>query len=47
MKKRLCSRKRPSTLRTEMFSLIPLTPGRIPQMRRATMSIFAPAFDAR
>ena len=43
---RLCSRKRPSTLRTVMFSLMPGTPGRTAQMLRATISTFAPAPDA-
>ena len=45
-KRRLCSRKRPSTLRTRMCSLSPGTPGRSEQTPRTSRSIRAPASDA-
>jgi hypothetical protein len=43
---RLCSRNGPSTLRTEMRSLTPATPGLSVQMPRTTISIRTPAVEA-
>ena len=44
---RECSRKRPTTERTRMFSDTPGTPGRRQQMPRTMSSIFTPACEAR
>ena len=44
---RLCSRKRPTTLCSVMFSLTPGTPGRRQHMPRTFSSTFTPACEAR
>ena len=44
---RECSRKRPSTERTRMFSLSPGTPGLMVQMPRTHRSTGTPAWLAR
>ena len=46
-KTRECSRKRPRTQRTRMFSDRPATPGRTAQMPRTQMSTGTPACEAR
>lgn len=46
-KTRECSRNRPSTDRTRMFSDRPVTPGRTAQMPRTHTSTGTPAWDAR
>ena len=43
---RECSRKRPTTDTTRMFSLTPSTPGRRQQMPRMLRSIGTPACEA-
>ena len=43
---RLCSRKRPSTLRTVILSLRPGTPGRSMQIPRVMISTLTPAVEA-
>ena len=44
---RECSRYRPTTLRTVIFSVYPATPGRRQQMPRMKSSVRTPARDAR
>ena len=46
-KTRECSRNRPSTERTRMFSESPGTPGRRAQIPRTTTSTGTPAWEAR